>query len=304
MKPRTWTALFAMALSAWVGLAGLLQQGGEPPVAEAYTPATAAPGAPTTPVYTSATALHTYLADLTPHWRALADVAALEQMRSADPLIIDVRDAAAYQVGHIPGAVNIPLDQLANSLDQLPADRLIVVNCGTGLRSAYAAAALEMLGFANVYNFMPGFAGWVAAGEPISTSAVTAPVLADAQPVDAAIQANVEQFFAHLPADAYGVMQATTLEQLIVQRDALVIDLRDPIAFADGRIPGSVNIPLDQLGASLERLPFDRPVILSCNADTSCGAAAPALHMLGFGNVRVFPPSFAGWEAANLLVER
>ncbi len=304
MKPRTWTALFVMALAAWVGLAGMIQQVGNPPVVEAYTPADATLSAPQVPAYTVTTELHAYLADIAPHWRSLTDVAALERILVADPLIVDVRSPAAYAAGHIPSAVNIPLNELTSSLDQLPTDRLIVVNCGTGLRSAYAAAALEMLGFANVYDFMPGFTGWVAAGASISTVAVLAPILPSVLPVDSSIHTNVEQFFAHLPADAYGIMQATSLEQLIVQRDALVVDLRNADAFAAGRIPGSINIPLDRLGASLDRLPFDRPVVLSCNADAGCGAAAPALHMLGFGNVRVFPPSFAGWEAANLLVER
>lgn len=304
MKPRTWTALFAMALSAWVGLTGLLQQEGATPVVEAYAPAAAAPQAPTAPIYAATDELHTYLADLAAHGRMLPDVAALEQMLSAEPLLVDVRDAAAYAAGHIPGAVNIPLPELAARLDQLPADQPIVVNCGTGLRSAYAAAALEMLGFVNVYDFAPGFVGWAAAGEPISTAATTAPTGTNTQHIDVAIRTQVEQFFAQLPADAYGVMNAAALEQLMMQRDALVIDLRDPSAFASGRIPGSVNIPLDQLSANLERLPFDRPVVLSCNGVAGCGAAAPALHMLGFANVRVFPPSFAGWEAAHLLVER
>lgn len=303
MKPRTWTALFAMALSAWVGLAGLLQQPGDAPVAEAYTPA-AAVAAPLQPAYTAATELHDYLADIAPHWRVLPDVAALERIMAAEPLLVDVRDAGAYSAGHIPGAINIPLSEFTQRLEQLPTDRLIVLTCGTGLRSAYAAAALDLLGFANVYDFAPGMAGWMAAGNPLSTVAEALPAQAVAQPIDAAMRANVEQFFAHLPADAYGVTQATALEQLIIQRDALVIDVRDATAFAAGRIPGSVNIPLDQLGANLDRLPFDRPIVLSCTADAGCGAAAPALHMLGFGNVRVFPPSFAGWQAANLLIER
>jgi rhodanese-related sulfurtransferase len=309
VKPRTWTVLIATALAAWVGLAGLLQQVGDAPVAEASAPTTydrAATQAdtPPTPSYTSTADLRDYLDTIAPHWRTLPDVPALQRILAADPLLVDVRDAAAYHAGHIPGAVNIPLSALAASLDRLPADRLIVITCASGLRAAYAAAALDMLGFADVYTFLPGVAGWVAAGEPLSTAAAPAPHQPDAPVVDAAVRANVEHFFAQLPADAYGVMQATTLEQLIVQRDALVVDVRDADAFATGRIPGSINIPLAQLGASLDRLPFDRPVVLSCGADASCGAAAPALHMLGYSNVHVFPPSFAGWQAANMVVER
>jgi rhodanese-related sulfurtransferase len=304
VKPRTWTLLFALVVAAWIGLAGLLQQSGQPPVAEAYTPAMVAPDDVPAPAYSIAAELHDYLADLDPHWRVLPDVAALERLMAVDPLLIDVRDHEAYLAGHLPGAVNIPLAELTERLAHLPSDRLIVVNCAGGLRSAYAATALELLGFANVYDFTPGFSGWLAAGNPISTSDVPPPALSAALPVDAAVHASIAQFFATLPIDAYGIAHATALEQLIVQRDALVVDLRDADAFAGGRIPGSVNIPLDQLGANLDRLPFDRPIVLSCNADTSCGAAAPALHMLGFSNVRVFPASFAGWEAAHLLVER
>lgn len=305
MRPRTWTALFGLAFAGWIGLNGMITQASDAPAVETYTPVTLVrtdPRAATTDLI--APQLHDYLAELTPHWRGIQDVAALSSLITNGALVLDVRDADLYALGHIPGAINIPLADLGQHLNLFALDQLIIVHCGNGLRSAYAAAALDLLGFSNVYDFLPGFAAWVAAGEPVSMAPSVAPALPAAPQLDTNVQASLDQFFATLPADAYGVLQPAALERLIMERDALVIDLREPTAFAAGRIPGSLNIPLAELGNSLDQLPFDRPVVLSCPPDANCGAAAPALHMLGYANVRVFPPSFAGWQAANLLIER
>ena len=51
---------------------------------------------------------------------------------------------------HISGAVNIPLNRLERSLDELPRDRAIVVGCATGYRSAVAASILIRDGIAPI----------------------------------------------------------------------------------------------------------------------------------------------------------
>lgn len=50
-----------------------------------------------------------------------------EQVRSDQaPTIVDVRDPAEYAAGHLPGAVNLPLDQLSARLAEVPRDRPVV----------------------------------------------------------------------------------------------------------------------------------------------------------------------------------
>jgi len=69
-------------------------------------------------------------------------------------LVVDVRTAEEFEDGAYPEAINIPLDELMERLDELGdnAAREIVVYCATGARSAYAQRMLMQVGYANVKN--------------------------------------------------------------------------------------------------------------------------------------------------------
>jgi phage shock protein E len=80
-------------------------------------------------------------------------LASLLKAKTMGLMLIDVRTPDEYAAGHIPGAVNIPVDVIT---DQPPlADRAarIVVYCRSGNRSRTARAALIRLGFTNVEDF-------------------------------------------------------------------------------------------------------------------------------------------------------
>lgn len=64
-----------------------------------------------------------------------------------DALYLDVRDPAEYERGHLPGAINIPLNQLRHRHAELPRGREIRVNCGVGQRSYYAVRFLRQQGY-------------------------------------------------------------------------------------------------------------------------------------------------------------
>ena len=63
-----------------------------------------------------------------------------------DPVVVSVRGASHYGIGHIPGAINIPWRAIAKeeNLQKLPTDRQIVVYCYTGHTGAVATTALNM----------------------------------------------------------------------------------------------------------------------------------------------------------------
>lgn len=69
--------------------------------------------------------------------------------RGAKILVIDVRSPQEFATGHIPGAVDIPLDDLPRKLEEMKVskDTVLVTTCQHGGRSSRAAAELEKLGY-------------------------------------------------------------------------------------------------------------------------------------------------------------
>ena len=84
------------------------------------------------------------------YWRELRD-ADLNKIS-----LIDVRTPGEFADGHIPGAVNIPLDDLRESLDRIPHDKPIVLYCGVGLRGYLASNILRQWGYSDVRNLIGG----------------------------------------------------------------------------------------------------------------------------------------------------
>jgi molybdopterin/thiamine biosynthesis adenylyltransferase/rhodanese-related sulfurtransferase len=84
------------------------------------------------------------------------------------PLFVDVRERDEWNEGHIPGAIHLPRNNLESRAGAaLPdADRPLVVYCGSGSRSAFAARSLEELGYTNVRNLAGGFVDWKRNGFP------------------------------------------------------------------------------------------------------------------------------------------
>lgn len=66
--------------------------------------------------------------------------------------IIDVRDSGAYNKAHLKGAVNIPLGQLRDRIDEVPRDRPVYLNCRSAQTSYNAIRVLQGYGFDNVVN--------------------------------------------------------------------------------------------------------------------------------------------------------
>jgi NADPH-dependent 2,4-dienoyl-CoA reductase/sulfur reductase-like enzyme/rhodanese-related sulfurtransferase len=72
------------------------------------------------------------------------------------PFLLDVRTPDEFRNGHIPGAVNIPIDELRDRLTELPTDRAIVAYCQVGMRGYLATRILMQKGF-EVANLSGGY---------------------------------------------------------------------------------------------------------------------------------------------------
>lgn len=77
-----------------------------------------------------------------------------------DSILIDVRTAKEFHKKTIPGAVNIPIDELRNRINEIPRDKTIYVFCEIGLRGYLAQRILRQKGFDKVFNLSGGFALW------------------------------------------------------------------------------------------------------------------------------------------------
>lgn len=86
-------------------------------------------------------------------------VTEIRELQESDAFIIDAREAWEFEEGHIKGAVNIPLSEFRNRLDEIPKDEPVYVHCLSSQRSYNMVKALNMRGFDNAYNLMGSFLG-------------------------------------------------------------------------------------------------------------------------------------------------
>ncbi|MDH8701585.1 CoA-disulfide reductase [Dysgonomonadaceae bacterium PH5-43] len=85
------------------------------------------------------------------HWR---DITTIDP---AKDFLLDVRTAYEYNLNHINGAVNIPVDELRNRLNEIPSNKRIIIYCAIGLRGYLAYRILAQKGFENIHNLSGGF---------------------------------------------------------------------------------------------------------------------------------------------------
>ena len=215
----------------------------------------------------------------------------------AGAYLIDVRERSEYAEGHIPGAVNIPLRTLAQNLDKVPSDQPVLVYCASGLRAGTATAALRMLGYDNVKSFPGGWKAWSGANEAASTDAVE-PQTFTAKEVDPDARGEVDAFLSAIPEGYYSIGAVDKLQEAM-DNGAVLIDVREEKEFAEGAIPGAINIPIRTLIQNLDKVPTDQPVVVYCASGHRAALANAVLHMAGYDNVRVFPAGYGAWEAAQ-----
>lgn len=92
----------------------------------------------------------------------------MARAQDADVLILDVRTSTEYETGHVPGAINIPFDEVEARLDELEPHRdgEIVLYCESGRRAGKAGDVLTGAGFEGIHHLEGDMSGWRKAGRP------------------------------------------------------------------------------------------------------------------------------------------
>jgi rhodanese-related sulfurtransferase len=241
-----------------------------------------------------------------------------------DPFVLSVRSREHYELGHIPGAYNIPWREIANpeNLSALPTDRQIVVYCYTGHTGQVAATVLNALGY-DVTNLKFGMMGWTDDADVLATDPFAA---AAGYPVEAEPNALTESY--ELPelatgeADAAAIVQAraqaflaewkpvTTVDALFENlndgdegNDPFVLSVRSPEHYEVGHIAGAYNIPWREVAKTenLEQLPADAQIVGYCYTGHTGQVAATVLGLMGY-DVTNLKFGMMGWtDDADVL---
>lgn len=94
------------------------------------------------------------------------EVEELARRRETGAVIIDVREPAEYAGARVDGGLLIPLAEVPERIDEVPADRTVYVICARGGRSAKAVEHYRAQGI-DAVNVAGGTLGWIDAGLPV-----------------------------------------------------------------------------------------------------------------------------------------
>ncbi|MDJ0768921.1 MAG: rhodanese-like domain-containing protein [Ilumatobacter sp.] len=254
------------------------------------------------PAVDVATEVDSVMAGLPEGWLALKTVEDFDTaVTQTSPLVIDVREVSDYEAGHIPGAVNIPIRSLADHVDEIPMDQPVVVYCASGYRAAMSTIALRSLGYDNVRAFGGSYKAWTAAEREVSTDPVALPA-GTAKDIAPEMLLAVSNFLVPMPEGYLNIGEIETMQGAI-DAGAYVVDVRETGEFAEGHIPGAVNVPLRTLMDGGPDFPTDRQVVVYCKSGYRAAMANAALGVAGWDNIQAFAPSWNAWTEAGLEVE-
>jgi len=228
------------------------------------------------------------------------------------PFLLDVREVAELEEkGHIEGAVNIPLRELADNMEYLPSfDTPIVSYCGSGWRCTIALTALEAMGYEDVKCLKGGsFSGWVEAGYPVIEGVAEEPLLLDVVEPDPAVAAEIQEMLINVPEGFGGISADDLNTELVENPDLIVIDVRTDAELADKGIIEAENwmhIPLEDFVAQKDMWPedLDAPIVVYCGSGHRSTIAMSILWSYGYTDVQSLKGGFGGWvEAGYPVVE-
>jgi len=212
---------------------------------------------------------------------------------SNDPFVLSVRKAEHYEIGHIPGAVNIGMISLftEEGIAKLPKDKdkQIVVVCYTGHSASQATALLNLNGY-NATALMWGMCSWskdanVTAGKCFDEATAVHNYPFSTGIWDEEMRATIYNSLNQ------GKPVAITAESLYsrindndTDNDPYILSIRSAEHYALGHIPGAVNIALTSLFTeeNIAKLPTDKQIVVVCYTGHSASQATALLNAIGY----------------------
>ena len=199
-----------------------------------------------------------------------------QQVQKEADVLLDVRSAADFGAGHVPGSVNIGLNGQfaiwAGSL--IPLQAAIVIIADTGAQIDEAVLRLARVGIENVKGYLEGgVQSWRDAGLPVET---------------------IPQW------------SVAELKEQMANSELQIVDVRRPGEYVNGHVPRALNAPLASLDKSVEPLPLqkNKPTAIICAGGYRSSAAASLLRKQGFSNLLNVSGGTGAWVNAGYPVEQ
>jgi DMSO/TMAO reductase YedYZ molybdopterin-dependent catalytic subunit/rhodanese-related sulfurtransferase len=200
----------------------------------------------------------------------------LAELRGLEPdlQVVDVRSPGETAAGTLPGAREIHLAVLADSLAALDKTAPVVVYSESGHRSLIAASILVEAGFADVSDLLGGYHGWDGAGLPTSTGASS--VATGTTPTIGARGARA-----------------------LIDNGALLLDVREPEEWQVEHAPEAVLMPMGLVRQRQAELPRDRRIVVVCRSGGRSAATTDSLRTWGFDAINL-AGGMCAWSSAGL----
>jgi CoA-disulfide reductase len=175
--------------------------------------------------------------------------------------ILDVRTKDEYDLGHIEGSVNIPVDEIRQNLNKIPRDKKIVVYCGVGLRGYIACRVLYQNGFNEVYNLSGGYKMYEVVTQKQGNEDIFEGYRVDLADLVTKERVPVVSAALEVEVDACGLQCPGPIMKLKEKIDTLPVGSRVIIKASDPGFMNDVKAWADVTGNRLIDLKMDKGVI-------------------------------------------
>jgi hydroxyacylglutathione hydrolase len=212
-------------------------------------------------------------------------------------VVLDVRDPTEWAAGRIASSRNLSAGAIAAGARPTSGDDgPVAVICGSGYRSSVAGSILQGAGARNIVTIPGGMSAWSDAGLPVEVGLPEE----EAQTVSTRMAGPWQGHGGPMAQE----IDVADLVREVGQTPLQIVDVREPEEWAQGRIPGSIHLPMGEVAQRLHELDPRIPVVTVCRIGVRSLVSADELLLAGFTDVKSLAGGIVAWADAGQPLER